>query len=1066
MRNDNQKSGWGPPVGGSVGDTEHGLRLLHEARCRVDGQSGMASDMNVRLREFAEASRMLRDALPMLQNNIYALKSCVKICEDIRDWSTAERVFDFLYALEPDADHQASIAAALYNQRRFREARDLFEKYARLRPDSVPAWLNICACLLALGRLEDAVSRLRHWVKLKPDDQRLHQALGFMLMHLHEHVEAEQVIQHMMSVFPENPPMRSLAGKHYLRRGDYARGFSYYRSRWARESDSQPTLQIPCETWDGQRFDGTLLIAAEKALGEELLASSMFGELVAIKQRAIIECDPRLLAVFSRSFPALEFVQRGRGLLASAIGGGNPSGFRKIDAGDLGYYFRRDGRFPERKGWLTPDHETVASIRARYRQRFGNKMLLGIAWKSTRSAEHVSLSKSLGLRAFEPLLGHPEAVGISLQHGEIASDIAQFKAELKLDIHVDNNVDANMDIDALIAQVAAMDLVVSCSNSVVHLAGAIGVPCWLVLRKKQFLVWYWGYTGNRCAFYPSIEIFRAERDLGDREGVEKVLSQLRARLDILCEEKAMSFSFQETTGTQGQRVLRRARQLLVEHLPEQSIDLLRVSWPKLDQDIEALLAMAALCRHLQDWKTVENILRQIVSMRPGEGFEAGLAYTLFCQRKFREALSWYERHEQTRPKDIFAGMNRSLCLVRLGRHEEAVQQLEKARWIESNESLFEILAQVLMQLGEREATEEALACGMRQFPDSASLQAIAGKHYLRCGDYAQGFYYNRGRWLGNPEAQPTRIIPCQAWDGKPFAGTLLVAAEQGLGDEILVSSMFGDLVESRQRAVIECDTRLLSIFRRSFPALEFVPRGQGALAARCVVDGGAYGFRKIDAGDLGCHFRTNGKFPARHGWLIPDPERVFAFRERYRRQFGERLRVGIGWKSFRPQIDEDYEKNIDIASLAPILRRHDVAGINLQYGEVEADLERLRNHHGADLYLDPEIDASNDIDGQAAQIAALDVVISTSNSSVHLSGAIGAPCWLLLRKKQPLMWYWGYPGVNCPWYSSVEIFRIQHPVGEAEQLPSIIDRLGRRLDSLRGGSTSVDVHPKPTHFRG
>ncbi len=1036
------------PVSRSSGTIESGLRLLHEARRRVDCQFDDTMDMQVRRQEYAAASRLLRSALPLLKNDPDALRDCTQICEKIRDWTTAQQAFHLLNALEPESDHQASIAAALYNQRRFHEALDHFEHYARRKPDAVPAWLNICACLLSLGRLEEAVARLRHWVILKPNDQRVHQALGFMLMHLHEHEETEQVILHMLKTFPENPPLRSLAGKHYLRCGDYARGFDYYRSRWIREPALQPTLNIPCMVWDGQRFDGTLLIAAEKALGEEVLASSMFGDLVTLKQRAVIECDPRLLAVFRRSFPTLEFVPRGTGLLASFVAAGDPSGYRKVDAGDLGFFFRRDGRFPERKGWLTPDPDRVAAIRARYRKHFGNKLLLGVAWKSTRSAEHVNLSKSLGLRAFVPLFGHPEAVGVCLQHGEIAGDLAQFKAEFKFDLHVDDNINPNMDIETLLAQVAALDLVVSCSNSIVHLAGALGIPCWLVLRKKQFLVWYWGYTGHRCAFYPSVEIFRADRDLGDRDGIDRIFSQLRGRLDILCEERSNSAFAPEKIGAQGPDILRRARQLLVEHRPEQSSALLRERWPQLGHDTEALLTAAALCRNLQDWETAENILRRIVSLRPVEGFEAGLAYTQFCQRKFREALSWYERHGQTHPDDIVARMNGSLCLVRLGRHEEAVQQLQQARGIGANESLFEILCQVLIQLGEREAVEEAIGSALRLFPQSATLQAIAGKHYLRCGDYARGFSCNRGRWLGNPKSQPTLALHCPAWDGRPFAGTLLVAAEQGLGDEILTASMFDDLITLKQRAVIECDPRLLAVFRRSFPALEFVPRGTGLLAS-FVATGDPSTFRKIDAGDLGYHFRRDGKFPVRPIWLTPDPDRVASIRARYRKQFGNRLLVGIGWKSFRPKIDEDYEKNIDLVSLSPILIRDDVAGINLQYGDVESDIARLKRQTGTDLYCDPEIDASNDIDGQAAQMAALDVVISTSNSAVHLAGALGSPCWLLLRKRQPLMWYWGYPGVPCPWYSSIDVLRIPHPTGEAEQISQIMDELNRKLDFLR-----------------
>ena len=523
----------GNPLAGPIADGKRGRRLLYEASRKVDGQLDAPLDAQAGRQEHAEASLLLRSALPLLKNDPDALRECAQICEKIRDWTAAEQTFHFLDALEPESDHQASIAAALYNQRRFHEALDHFEHYARRRPDAVPAWLNICACLLALGRLEEAVSRLRHWVILKPDDQRVHQALGFMLIHLHEHEEAGQVIQHMLKTFPENPPLRSLAGKHYLRCGDYARGFDYYRSRWTREPTSQPTLNIPCMTWDGRWFEGTLLIAAEKALGEEVLASSMFGDLVTLKQRAIIECDPRLLTIFRRSFPALEFVPRGKGLLAYLVETGDPSLYRKVDAGDLGFFFRRDGRFPERKGWLTPDPDRVAAIRSRYRKLFGNRLLVGFGWKSFRPKIDEDYEKNIDIVSLSTLLIRDDVAGINLQYGDIESDIARLKRQAGTVLYCDPEIDASNDIDGQAAQIAALDVVISTSNSAVHLAGALGAPCWLLLRKKQPLMWYWGYPGVPCLWYSSIDIIRITHPFGGQEQLASIIDELHQKLDFL-----------------------------------------------------------------------------------------------------------------------------------------------------------------------------------------------------------------------------------------------------------------------------------------------------------------------------------------------------------------------------------------------------------------------------------------------------------------------------------------------------------------------------------------------------
>lgn len=1033
-------------------DTERGLNLLRDARHLVDdGQIDGQPDGQQHKATCLAVSQLLQSALPLLKNNPPALLECTQLCERIRDWPTAEKIFARLHELEPEADHQASMAAALYNQRRFQEALNHFDEYSRQKPEAVPAWLNISACLLSLGRLEEAVARLRHWVILKPEDQRVHQALGFSLMQCGEQEEAGQVIQHMLDTFPETPPMRSLAGKHFLRCGDYERGFNYYRSRWARDPDQQPTRGIPCEVWNGKHFTGTLLVAAEGDLGEEILASSMFCDLADMQQHALIECDPRLLSIFRRSFPTLEFVPRGQGRLADAVvrksSGCANKIFQKIDAGDLGYYFRRDGEFPARQGWLVPDPKIVANMKARYHEQFGDKLRVGIGWQSTQASGHINSSESLDLRAFALILANPEMVGISVQQGDAANDIARLKAELKIDLHVDKTVDARLDIDTLAAQIASLDRVISCNNPVVHLSGALGISCWLMLQQKQPMDWCWAYQGTLCHWYPGIEIFRTDHTLDKRKGTEKLLAGLRGRLDIQYEKSRATKTNSTNHSLSEQRLLATAKEFLVARQPEQARKILQSALSLLNNNPGALLECAQLCQSLHEWKTAEKIFWRIGELRPDSGFEIDLASAFFHRRRFKEALRWYVQHSQNQPDDTAAWMGIGLCLIKLGRQDEAAEQLQRGLGIRPSEPLFDLLARVLIQLGDRGTAEKLLTDAMRHFPDSATLRAVAGQHALRCGDYLRGFDYFRWRWFGHSAIPPAQGIPCETWDGQRFDGTLLVAAEKALGEEILASSMFGDLAAMQQRAIIECDPRLLPIFRRSFPTLDFVSRRHGLLTAACIA-GGDKQFRKIDAGDLGYHFRRHGRFPTRNSWLIPDPNKVTVLHERYRQQFGNKLRIGIGWKSLRP-VHADFRKNVDLNLLAPILARPDAVGISLQHGDIAGDVARLKADTDIDLYVDPQVNTNLDIDTLAAQIACLDQVVSISNTAVHLAGALGIPCWLLLlRRKQPLMWYWGYEGAHCAWYPAIEIFRTDRTLNNREGAAGVITGLCGKLHTL------------------
>ena len=71
----------------------------------------------------------------------------------------------------------------------------------------------------------------------------------------------------------------------------------------------------------------------------------------------------------------------------------------------------------------------------------------------------------------------------------------------------------------------------------------------------------------------------------------------------------------------------------------------------------------------------------------------------------------------------------------------------------------------------------------------------------------------------------------------------------------------------------------------------------------------------------------------------------------------------------------------------------------------------------------PDVDPTADIDGLVAQIAALDVIVTTSSTTAHLAGAVGAKGHVLLPKSRAIFWYWGYDGEHTPWYPSLTLHR-------------------------------------------
>jgi hypothetical protein len=308
-------------------------------------------------------------------------------------------------------------------------------------------------------------------------------------------------------------------------------------------------------------------------------------------------------------------------------------------------------------------------------------------------------------------------------------------------------------------------------------------------------------------------------------------------------------------------------------------------------------------------------------------------------------------------------------------------------------------------------------------------------HRLALGDFAGGWtdYAARlhtGEWL-------SRELPFPQWREGSFAGrSVLVYAEQGLGDEIMFAGCFPDLIAEARRCVIECDPRLERLFARSFPAAAVfagrLQRKHPWLARAGEID------LQVPAGSLPLRFRTDaGQFPAHHGYLRADPELVASYRARLAALEGRRY-VGIAWRGGVAKTRAAV-RTIPAAAWRPIIERDDLCLVSLQHGASEDDLAALRRiAPGRNVHHWPEV--QQDIEHLAALIGALDVTVSACSATVHLAGALGRPVLALVPSAPE--WRYGLEGDRMVWYPSVRLLR-QRVAGQwGEAMAQAAARLG------------------------
>ncbi len=255
------------------------------------------------------------------------------------------------------------------------------------------------------------------------------------------------------------------------------------------------------------------------------------------------------------------------------------------------------------------------------------------------------------------------------------------------------------------------------------------------------------------------------------------------------------------------------------------------------------------------------------------------------------------------------------------------------------------------------------------------------------------------------------------WAGESLAGKRVVVwSEQGIGDVIMFIGLLPWLVAQKASVSLVITSKLAPLVCRSFPEIGIVSES---------------GLKTLDVKQFDCHLPIGSliRYALPHyrpadnkPYLVADTEKSERLRESYRAYALERGRtylVGISWHTTNPQIG--FTQNVGLPDWRRVLEVPGVQFVSLQYGDHTAEIADCNRVMQDVLLSDPEIDAFNDIDGLAAQIQAMDEVVTISNVTVHLAGSLGVPTTFMLSAMPD--WRWGLAGSDNRWYKSVFVER-------------------------------------------
>ena len=268
-----------------------------------------------------------------------------------------------------------------------------------------------------------------------------------------------------------------------------------------------------------------------------------------------------------------------------------------------------------------------------------------------------------------------------------------------------------------------------------------------------------------------------------------------------------------------------------------------------------------------------------------------------------------------------------------------------------------------------------------------------------------------------------RIIPFRKYAGASLVNKrILINADQGIGDEIMFAGFLPALIAQAGSVVIECDARLLPLYRRSFPAAQLIARQIGD-DFYWYKELGSIDYR-MNVSELVAYFLKTQKSPAIPSrYLRPEADKVQLWQQRLK-QLGEHasLNIGISWHGGSDS-RTIAARSIPLSYWQTLAALDGINLVSLQYGQHDDEIADFNSMTGAKLHQFSQLDAMDDLDDLSALIAALDLVISIDNATVHLAGALGVPVWIIL----PLTpdWRWQLNSTDSDWYASAKLYRGQ-----------------------------------------
>ncbi|MCQ2002659.1 tetratricopeptide repeat protein [Rhizobium sp. NRK18] len=936
-------------------------------------------------------------------DNLAVLSAYANACTAIDRPEEAERALAKACRLAPaDSKLLVQWGAALLALGRSDEAARAWERAIIADPANSDAWNNLGVQERSHGEPDIAVWFQRQAVAARPGNAEAWSNLGVSEMDAGREEEAIACFRKAIELRPAYADPKMALGMALMNNGDLAAGLPLYEERLNVGALGLGATRPKLDEWKGEDPAGkSFLLLAEQGFGD---AFQFVRYAAVLKERGaakvFVGCRGKIAALMAGAKGVDGVVREGD----------------RFPATDY-YAFMmslpmlcgtRVESIPSYPSYLTANDERQTRWAEWLNRKPGFRV--GIVWQGNPDPK-VDRGRSFPLSTLEPLAAIPGVRLIALQKGPGEEQIAALSGRFAIDQppeDFDSGPDAFADTAAMMMN---LDLIVTSDTATAHLAGALGKPVWILLKAKA----EWRFLRGRSdsPWYPSARLFRQVAGETPGSPFAGAVGRLARELEKLVRgDRSVLFrTHVEPEAPPAPTSEREQFAAAIRAHVAGKTEVARkgyaglLSKPKTEP--EALHMLGAMALETQNFARAHLFFlkAQEKGLKTRE-FRTNFAIALRNLGKVAEAEAML-RGCLAEKETAEAQMTLGNLLRDDGRFSEAIAAYERAIILRPEISKSHRgLANALKDVGRTDEAIDAFNKALALAPGDTETLIDRAHAYLQKGNLPAGFKDYEHRFFGLEMKDRKLAIP--RWRGEPIGDKVLfVHGEQGFGDQIQFARFVVQAATMAGHVVLELRDPLIPLFRA-------LPGTENVIITRQGIDPVPIADFEIPMLSLPLVFGTTLETLPRPVPFAVDQAAV----ETWRATFGGKgkFRVGLVWQG-NPNARADNGRSPPLKSLAPLFDLPDMHFVALQFRD---GLDQLRDVPFADRIEVPG-EALGDFASTAAAMQALDLVISSCTSSLHLAATQGLPTFGLLKYNSD--WRWMRDRSDSPWYPKLRLIR-------------------------------------------